>query len=81
MKLTFPDICSFGNSLPLHVVFVIPPKAEVLMLRCLQFYFKTLLSVSESLLRTNEVATHDFGTHVYILLFEEFVSNFHRQEV
>jgi Fanconi anemia group D2 protein len=47
----------------------------------LQFYFKTLLSVSESLLRTNEVATHDFGTHVYILLFQEFVSNFHRQEV
>ena len=47
----------------------------------MQDYFKTLLSVAESFLRNTEVATHDFGTQVYMLLFEEFVGDFFRREV
>ncbi|KAG0590520.1 hypothetical protein KC19_1G105500 [Ceratodon purpureus] len=47
----------------------------------LQDYFKTLLSVAESFLRNTELAAHEFGTQVYMLLFEEFVGDFFRREV
>jgi hypothetical protein len=40
-----------------------------------------LLSVAESFLRNTELATHEFGTQVYLLLFEEFVGDFFRREV
>lgn len=47
----------------------------------LQDYFKTLLSVGDSFLRSPEVATHEFGTQVYTLLYEEFAGDFFRREV
>lgn len=40
-----------------------------------------MLSVGESFLRNTELATHEFGTQVYMLLFEEFAGDFYRREV
>eukprot|EP01018_Ginkgo_biloba_P031024 Gb_40798 [translate_table: standard] len=47
----------------------------------LQVYFQDLLSISNLLMTCKELTLRKFGMHAYALLFEEFISNYHRQEV
>ena len=47
----------------------------------LQVYFQDLLSISASLLTCKEPAIRKFGINAYVLVFEEFTGNYHRQEV
>ncbi|BFI25358.1 fanconi anemia group D2 protein [Marchantia polymorpha subsp. ruderalis] len=47
----------------------------------LQEYFQTLISVSESCLRSTETVARRFGMQIHELLFEEFIDPYHRQEV
>lgn len=46
-----------------------------------QDYFQPLLSMSHGLLACKEPAARQLGSHVYVLLFEEFIDAYHRQEV
>ncbi|GMG98870.1 hypothetical protein Nepgr_000710 [Nepenthes gracilis] len=44
-------------------------------------YFPSFLSLSEQLLSCKEEKVREFGTHMYICLFEEFIDTVSRQEV
>ncbi|KAH7286612.1 hypothetical protein KP509_32G015100 [Ceratopteris richardii] len=47
----------------------------------IQDYFQPLLSLSQGLLACREHVAQQLGSHIYVLLFEDFKDGYHRQEV